>query len=167
MLHAQPRLLHDRYAADRDFVEEVITDVPDGDELFVLDDWGPLDASWLLFYLDGRARLLHNATFLLDERVEGPEVYVVARRLRVPALASFGDCDCLYESGSSRGEPSPDYRLGLYRLRLHAPGSVRTAHVSPMQATGRASGPWLHAPQQRPGQPYPSSAPVLSIEAGK
>ena len=35
-----------------------------GQRLLVMDDDAPLNASWLLFYLDGRGRLLHNITFL-------------------------------------------------------------------------------------------------------
>jgi 4-amino-4-deoxy-L-arabinose transferase-like glycosyltransferase len=147
-LHAQPRLLHDRYADDRAFVRSVQDRVPADATLLVLDDWGPLDASWLLFHL-GRGKLLHNVTFLRDERVGGPEVYVVARRHRAKAMAAFGPCERLFESASSRGEPSPDYRLGLYRLRIEAARQAGPVYVSPMQATGRRPGPWLADPDQR------------------
>jgi 4-amino-4-deoxy-L-arabinose transferase-like glycosyltransferase len=155
-LHVQPRLLHDRYAADRDFVRDVKDRVPAEATLLVLDDWGPLDASWLLFYLDGRARLLHNVTFLRIERLAGPadgrEVYVVARRRHASGLATLGRSDRLFESEHSRGEPkdTTDYRLGLYRLRLTAPPYTGEVRISPMQATGRAPSPWLWPPENDP-----------------
>lgn len=145
-LHALPRFWHgDRYAADRAFVERVKQTVGPGQTLLVLDDWGPLDASWLLFYLDGRARLLHNATFLLDDRIEAREVFVVARRYRAASLPTFGPCEQLFESNGSRGEPTPEHRLGLYHLRREVPRATISSpvYVSPMQATGRTPGPWL------------------------
>lgn len=148
-LHAAPRFKDDRYAGDRELMRRVADDVPPDAPLLVLDDWGPLDASWSLFYLDGRARLLHNVTFLRDERLGGPEVYVVARRLRAEALAAFGACELVRQSEASRGEPSPDYRLGLYRVRLTVPRRPGSAYVSPMQATGRTPGPWLGPPDER------------------
>ena len=165
-VEASPRLRHDRYTADRAFVREVKGAVPQGQTLLVLDDWGPLDASWLLFHLDGRAQLLHNVTFLLDERLgRDREVFVVARRHRARALAAFGRCERLFESACSRGEPPgeppTDMRLGLYRLRLEVPRHRGAVYVSPMQATGRAPGPWLTPPElERNHSPEP---PTLSI----
>jgi hypothetical protein len=160
--HAEPRLFEDRYADDRDFLAAALARQEEGGEaLLVLDDWGPLDASWSLFYLDGRARLLHNVSFLLDERVAGgPEVLVVARRLRAPALAAYGSSELLFESHHSRGEEAgTEYRLGLYRVRVEAPRHAGPpAYVSPMQATGRAPGPWLRPTDVRAQSPPPSSS---------
>src|SRR5262249_36701805 len=49
---------------DLAFVAEVNRRVPAGEPVLLLDGWGPLDPSWALYYFHGRARLLHNVTFL-------------------------------------------------------------------------------------------------------
>ncbi len=145
-MHVQPRFLNDRYAADRALIRDV-RDRYGRSSLLVLDDGGPLDASWELFYLEGRAKLLHNASFLLDERLPD-ENYVVTRRRCARELAVLGHCDLLFESAHSRDEGSPDARLGLYRVRLGSVTRLRgDVYISPMQATGRAPGPVLQPVQ--------------------
>ena len=132
-----------RYEADLAFVEGVKHEVPGGAKLVVLDACGPLDASWMLYHLPGRASMLHNASFLRDERL-GEEVYLITRRFHVPSLAEYGTNSMLLESARSRDEREGVHtRYGLYRLRLHA-GLARehgSPYISPMQATGRAPGP--------------------------
>ena len=72
----------------------------------------------------------------------------MARRRSVEQMSKVGECVCLFESARSRGESSPEFRLGLYRVCLSEriarhPGDV---YISPMQATGRAPGPLLDVP---------------------
>jgi 4-amino-4-deoxy-L-arabinose transferase-like glycosyltransferase len=138
--------LHEaRYAGDRALVERVRREVPAGARLLVLDVCGPLDASWMLYYLPGRAELLHNASFLRDERF-GEVVYLITRRVHAPELGQYGHAELLFESYRSRDEWQPQgaqARYGLYRVRLRD-GLARergTPYISPMQATGRAPGP--------------------------
>jgi 4-amino-4-deoxy-L-arabinose transferase-like glycosyltransferase len=148
--HLLMPLLEGRYAGDRAFVERVRAAVSAGARLLVLDACGPLDASWMLYYLPGRAELLHNATFLRDER-HGEELYLITRRFHAPLLGEYGSIALQFESARSRDEwqaLGAQTRYGLYRLRLHA-GLARAegpVYISPMQATGRAPGPEMTGP---------------------
>jgi 4-amino-4-deoxy-L-arabinose transferase-like glycosyltransferase len=143
--HAFPTLRDDRYAGDREFAARVRETVPAEESLFVMEDYGPLDQSWMDFYLDGRARLLHNASFIRVEPATGPEVYVIGRREFGPTLDAYGTREVVLESGRSRESARDGQRFCLYRVQLRAdlerhPGPV---YISPMQATGRAPGPVL------------------------
>jgi hypothetical protein len=51
-----------------------------------MDDDAPLNASWLLYYLEGRATLLHNITFLRDGDIHAGEIDLVARAKQETAL---------------------------------------------------------------------------------
>jgi 4-amino-4-deoxy-L-arabinose transferase-like glycosyltransferase len=151
-LHTHQRVMNDRYAGDRAFVRAVQGAVPRGDRLLVLDDWGPLDASWMLFHLQGRGQLLHNVTFLSGARDGCRPVYLVTRRYHETDLARYARSEKLLESSFSRGEATPLYRYALYRLRFTDDQPAHPApppYISPMQATGRAPGPVLTAPRDR------------------
>lgn len=146
--HAVYPLLQNRYADDRQFVARVQAELPDAATLVVLDDVGPLDASWMLYYLDGRAQLLHNVTFLRDEKW-GTTVHVVTRRCYESQLREYGETKVLFESAHSRDESQGiEARFGLYEVRLRADlARVRgPVYFSPMQATGRAAGPVMQGP---------------------
>ncbi|MGL4549803.1 MAG: ArnT family glycosyltransferase, partial [Gemmataceae bacterium] len=127
---------------DLAFVAAVNRLVPAGRPVLVLDGWGPLDPSWSLYYFHGRARLLHNATFL---RAVGGEAYVVTRVRQAGELPAFGTAEHLLTSEVSRNERSPADRLTLYKVTR--PDAVARhagrVTISPMQATGRAEGPYL------------------------
>jgi 4-amino-4-deoxy-L-arabinose transferase-like glycosyltransferase len=143
--HALTPLLDDRFAADLAFVEQVREAVPAEAPLLVYDDFGPLGASWFLYYLDGRAQLLHHPSFLLRDGV-ADEVFVITRRYTAPRFLGLAQSVKLAESERTQDEGRDDQRrFGLYRLRLH-PGLARyrgPVYISPMQATGRALGPDL------------------------
>lgn len=130
---------------DLAFVRETQRRVPANAPLLVLDTWGPLDASWSLFYFEGRAKLLHNISFLREARLVDREVYVVSRSWLMTDVGRYGACETVLTSEKSRNEKSPADRLTLYRVRLHD-GLVlhrEPVYISPMQATGRAEGPYL------------------------
>jgi 4-amino-4-deoxy-L-arabinose transferase-like glycosyltransferase len=136
----------DRYREDTDFVRDSARLVPARERLLVMDDDAPLNASWLLFYLGGRARLLHNITFLRAGDIAEDEVYLITRRKQEAALSQYGTFATLLESQRSRYEDGPEDRYALYRLHFH-PGLERVrgpVPISPLQATGRADGPYLH-----------------------
>ena len=111
-----------------------------------MDDDAPLNASWLLYYLDGRGTLLHNLTFLKADNICEKEVYLIARQKQEPKLRQYGTFQTVLQSKHSRYEEGPADRYTLYRLRFH-PDLERTSGpvpISPLQATGRAPGPDLH-----------------------
>jgi 4-amino-4-deoxy-L-arabinose transferase-like glycosyltransferase len=135
----------DSYVADRAFVEEVKAAAEPRTPLLVVFDEHPLNSSWLLYYLGENARLLHNLTFLRDDRIAAPEAFVVCRQRDESALTEYGVAERVAQSAKARGELSPGDRWTLYRLRFHPhlarmPGDVR---ISPLQATGRQPGPFL------------------------
>jgi 4-amino-4-deoxy-L-arabinose transferase-like glycosyltransferase len=135
----------DSYQADSKLIADVYRTVDPATPVLVVADDHPLNSSWLLFYLGGRSRLLHNLTFLRDDRIKQAEVYLICRQRDQTALAEYGIAERLAQSGHARGESSPDDRWTLYKLRFHphlarVPGDVR---ISPLQATGRRPGPFL------------------------
>ncbi len=143
--HAFASMRDDTYAEDRRFVVQVRQQLPAQASLLVVNgDDGPLSASWMLFYLEGRAQLLHNPTFLLGQLPRAP-IYLIARQDLGVQLSWYGQTECVLSSRRSRDERTSQERYALYRwqryqgLCLH-PDPVR---ISPMQATGRAAGPSL------------------------
>jgi 4-amino-4-deoxy-L-arabinose transferase-like glycosyltransferase len=142
------------YADDSAFLHEAAERTPAGQPVLVVNDSHPLNASWFLFYLHGRGRLLHNLTFLRADDLPGPEVFLIARTSDRAALGDYGAAELLLQSRRTRGEQSADDRWALFRVRLHSdlqrhPGAVR---ISPAQAAGLIRGPFLcEKPGQRPG----------------
>jgi 4-amino-4-deoxy-L-arabinose transferase-like glycosyltransferase len=135
----------DRYKEDSQFLKETASVVPAGQRVWVMDDDAPLNASWLLYYLDGRATLLHNITFLRSGDIHASEIFLIARAKQEAALSDYGTFDTILHSEHSRYENGPEDRYALYRLHFHpelkrVPGPVP---ISPLQATGRAFGPYL------------------------
>ncbi len=143
--YLHPVYIERRYEDDLALLEEARDKVPSQTPLLVLDTKGPLDPSWLLFYLQGRGTLLHNLSFLRDDRFDSGEVYLIVRGSQVGKLNEYGDSEIIAQSKHSRDEWGPDDRYALYRIRFndrlvrrHGP-----VYISPMQATGRAPGPSL------------------------
>jgi hypothetical protein len=131
------------YRNDLSLVHQTKTLVPEKEQVFVLDNWGPLDASWSLYYLADRASLLHNATFL--RQAPKREVYVLSRPWQIPEMERHGRVEEVLQSNRSRNEKSPEFRLKLYKVTLYEDIALHRdrAYISPMQATGRALGPFL------------------------
>jgi 4-amino-4-deoxy-L-arabinose transferase-like glycosyltransferase len=100
------------------------------------------------FYLPDRAHLLHNLTYLLDERIEAGQVYVVTRARDEPALRRYGRVEVVDQSRRTHRERGPSDRLTLFRLRFREDLRRYTvpSYVTPMQAMGREPGPELPPP---------------------
>jgi 4-amino-4-deoxy-L-arabinose transferase len=145
VLYSYKTHCYDRYEDDSAFVHGVRGAARPDRPLLVNQDRHPLEGFWLLFYLDERARLLHNLTYLRDESIPGPEVYVVARARDEAALAAYGKSEVVLQSRHTRGEESPADRWTLFLVRLDEHLERRPADLpmSPMQVTGRAEGPYL------------------------
>ena len=113
--------------------------MPSGEPVYVANEPHPLNASWLLLNLGDRARLLHNLTFLCDDRLPG-DLYLVARATDEPVIGVFGTAQPVVRSEYTRAERSPLDRYSLYRLRLH-PGLPRVPapRVNGVQAAGLAN----------------------------
>src|SRR5581483_1180355 len=114
VLYSYKTHCYDRYEDDSAFVRGVRSTARPDRPLLVNQDRHPLEGFWLLFYLDERARLLHNLTYLRDESIPGPEVYVVARARDEAALAAYGTSEVVLQSRHTRGEESPADRWTLF-----------------------------------------------------
>ena len=119
--------------------------VPRDALLFIDSDLhGELDFFREGFYLRPEARLLHNLSFLRDDKIKSPQVYVLTREWKARELAQLGQVDIVDQSSRSRpSDHAKKARLShdkfmLYRLtfdpdlqRYPAP-----THISTMQAMG-------------------------------
>jgi 4-amino-4-deoxy-L-arabinose transferase-like glycosyltransferase len=135
----------EEYTDDVEFIHRVPAYVTSERPLFVLGECDPLNPSWPLFYLNGQGRLLHNNTYLLDEQITTPQVLVVCRQRYLCHLEPYGTTELLAQSKRARYERSADERYSLYALTFYlqlqrVPANVR---MTPLQATGRAEGPFL------------------------
>jgi 4-amino-4-deoxy-L-arabinose transferase-like glycosyltransferase len=113
--------------------------------IYVNADLRSMDIFRILFYLDDRARSVHNLTFLRDQRIDRPVILVLTRAKDLGKLQQLGDVQEIVRSPETRREGSPGDRFALFELtyrtdlvRLPAP-----ARVSPMQAMDREEGPFL------------------------
>jgi len=135
----------DHYCDDRAFLQRACELVPADRAILVNGEDGALCASWWLHYGRGRTRLLHNLTFLRDDRLDPTEVYLIARRRFTSELSEYGTPEVVSESRHSKHELEPGDRYTLFRLHYY-PGLARRSaqvHISPLQATLRVPGPFL------------------------
>ena len=135
----------DKYREDMEFVQKANDLVPADASYFVLNDVNALYASWFIHYTDGRTAMLHNESFLIDDRITAPEIFVIARAKAQSELNRYGVVEVVLQSTRTRGELSPSDRFTLFRLRFRDDLVRKSAniHISPMQATGRWPGPVL------------------------
>jgi 4-amino-4-deoxy-L-arabinose transferase-like glycosyltransferase len=135
----------DPYRDENAFLQEVRQRVPADQPLYLrLDGPGPLETFRLLFYEPPDTVLLPNLTFLRDQRIDRSEVYLLARLEDRQALSEYGACTVVMESPSDRRVFVPGMRRALFHMRFRDDLTRLPApRVSPMQATGRAEGPFL------------------------
>jgi 4-amino-4-deoxy-L-arabinose transferase-like glycosyltransferase len=134
------------YLEEDAFLQEVSRRVPADEPLYVIfDGRGPLETFRMLFYGREPMVLLHNLTFLRDERITRPSIYLLARMENQRGLRRFGACEVVLTSPSMRHLPTPELRRALFRIDLDPNLERRSGDVpiSPMQATWRALGPYL------------------------
>jgi 4-amino-4-deoxy-L-arabinose transferase-like glycosyltransferase len=144
--HAYQTRYVDGYREETVFLQEVSRMVPAGEPLFVhFDVTYPLETFRLLFYVHHQTMLLHNATFLSDERIGQNTIYVLGRLADQEQFARYGTTEVVLQSACQRGVSTPAQRRVLFRLHFYE-GMVRHSarvRVSPMQAVHREVGPFL------------------------
>jgi len=136
----------DRYKQDSVFLREAASLTPAGQPVLVEnDEANPLNASWFLYYLHGRGRILQNLTFLRGDDLRESEVYLITRSGRRAELEEYGSADLMAQSVETRGEKSSEDRWSLFRLRFRDGLRRLPAHVriTPAQAAGLDAGPFL------------------------
>jgi 4-amino-4-deoxy-L-arabinose transferase-like glycosyltransferase len=132
---------NNRSSGDLAFLAEVRKRVPATEPLMIVAH-GSLDFFRHQFYSRPEAVLLHNVTYLRDERIRAAEVYVIARYRERRFLAKeLGTYEVVTQSPKSRREESPDDRWTLFRLQFN-PDLVRyrCPDVSVLQAMDRGEG---------------------------
>ena len=136
---------------DTFFLQRVEAEVPRDGLLFINSDLhGELDFFREGFYLRKDARLLHNLTFLRDEKITAASAYVLTREWDEPKLASLGRIEIVDQSTKSRPSQhaknlkTSKERFTLYRLTFdpHLARYPAPTHISTMQAMGRLKGPY-------------------------
>jgi hypothetical protein len=132
---------YSRTAGDIEFLADVRKLVPPDKPLMIVAH-GSLDFFRHQFYSRPDAVLLHNITYLRDERIRAAEVDVIARYRERRFLATeLGRYEVVTQSAKSRREESPGDRWTLFRLRFK-PDLVRypCPNVSVLQAMDRGEG---------------------------
>jgi 4-amino-4-deoxy-L-arabinose transferase-like glycosyltransferase len=128
---------------DTRFIREADARVPADKPLFINADVGSLDFFRLQFYSRPSARLLHNLTFLRDERITDSDVYVITRAPDRRDLETLGAVTTEAQSARSHDDP-PNGAFMLFHLQLD-PNLVRChapSYVTTMQALQRRPGPF-------------------------
>lgn len=142
-------VLPDIVTQDTAFLHRVNREVPTNEPLFVNSDLGgEMDFFRNQFYLRPSAVLLHNLTFLRDQRITAPAVWVVTRHHDIDKLKELGNVDVQDESAHSRRERTADDRFTLFHL-VFRPGMQRyptPTDVNTLQAMGREKGPYCGPP---------------------
>jgi 4-amino-4-deoxy-L-arabinose transferase-like glycosyltransferase len=104
-----------------------------------------LEVNRVLFYMDKDTRVVHNLTFLLDERIKDRKVQIITRACDEPVLHKLGEVRLLLQSEKSRRELSPGDRLTLYELTFKPdlPRYPNQVTIQQQQIKMRVAGPFL------------------------
>jgi len=143
----------DHTVDDTAFLLRCRGEVPADAPLFIDAKLGPpgnLDFFRMQFYSRPDAVLLHNLSFLRDEKIKAAVVYVIARQRDLAILQQLGDAHQVDQSPRSHDMDKPAGRFTLYRLVFKA-GLQRypaPTAITSLQAMERAPGPWCGPPLQ-------------------
>jgi hypothetical protein len=134
-----------RSLEDTAFLYEARRAVPMDQPLMINSADEALEGLRMQFYIGDSVYFLHNLSFVLDDRVHTPDVYVVTRFNRRLELEKYGQAEPILQCKHARREKDESERWTLFRLRLRGDLPRKNAHVriSPMQAMYRADGPRL------------------------
>ena len=135
----------DMVAQDTAFLRRVNIEVPANQPLYVNSDLGgEMDFFRNQFYLPPSAGLLHNLTYLLDDKITAADVWVITPHRDLAKLQKLGEVSVADESIKTRREKSPEDRFTLFHVYF-SPGLARyplPPYVTTMQAMDRAKGPY-------------------------
>lgn len=138
----------DTYRAETDFLADVRAKAAPDEAVYCLAPFEPLETFRILFYLRDRGRMLHNHTYLLDEKLTSRTILLLARGTDAGLLRQYGTPERLLQSPRRYKGQSPEYSWTLYRLTFR-PDLVRVPadqYVSPLQTCCLADGPYLVPP---------------------
>jgi 4-amino-4-deoxy-L-arabinose transferase-like glycosyltransferase len=126
------------------------------DKPLMVDARGSLEFFRQQFYLPPGSVPLQDLTFLRDERITAPQVYVLTRLRCGDSLSAFGSWQVVEESRQIPAGGGLQDRYTLFLLTF-APGLERypAPAVSVTQAMGRAPGPFCGPPLKADGNGEP------------
>ena len=135
----------DHTVADTAFLGRVQSEVPADAPLLVNAKLGPvgnLDFFRIQFYSRPDAVLLHNLTFLRDQAIAAPTVYVIARSTSRPQLDQLGIVALVDHSTDSHEAGGRFGNFALFRLTFdpHLKRYPAPTRITSMQAMERAEG---------------------------
>jgi 4-amino-4-deoxy-L-arabinose transferase-like glycosyltransferase len=138
---------------DTAFLVRCRSEVPATSALYIDAKLGPpgnLDFFRIQFYSRPDALLLHNLSFLRDDRIHAATVYVITRQRDERLLRQLGSIERIDQSPKSHEIETPDGRFSLYRLTFdpHLQRYPIPGNISSLQAMERAPGPWCGPPLQ-------------------
>lgn len=140
----------DQTTEDTAFLQAVKRKVPEDAPLVInAHPRGSMDFFRIQFYLPARAELIHNETYLQQERFRGRTLYLIDRSSSAEWLGYYGRFEVLAQSVRSRREEEHAGKLTLYQLtvRVDLP-TYQPLPITPMQAMSRfdvknPAGPYL------------------------
>jgi hypothetical protein len=138
---------------DTAFLIRCRDEVPGDRPLFIDAKLGPpgnLDFFRVQFYSRSDARLLHNLTFLRDEKITSPVVFVICRSNDRAMLDQLGSTQLIDQSRLSHEQDKIFGPFSLFRLTF-LPDLKRYPlpdQISSLQAMERAPGPWCGPAKQ-------------------
>jgi len=141
----------DHTVDDTAFLLRCRNEVPADAALFINAKLGPtgnLDFFRTQFYSRPDARLIHNLSFLRDEKITAPVVYVITRQRDENLLAELGSYRRVDQSIKSHDLDTPEGRFTLFCLTFdpHLHRYPLPAKISSLQAMERSPGPWCGPP---------------------
>ncbi len=140
----------DQTIEDTKFLQAVKDHVPaDAPLLINAHPRGGMDFFREMFYLPEQTVLLHNETYLMQDKYISKTIYLVDRSSQEQRLAAFGSVTIILQSKHSRREEEHAGKLTLYKIQISK--TLKTfprLPVNPMQAMSREDGPYLN--QQLP-----------------
>ena len=146
----------DYVVQDTQFLRRVDEIVPANEPLYVNSDLGgEMDFFRNQFYLRPSAKLLHNLSYLRDQTITAPAVWVVTRNSDETKLQTLGEVDVAdaskfdrREHGPTSSRSSPKDRFTLFHLRFFPDLKryPRPAYVNTLQAMGRRARSRLRTP---------------------
>ena len=123
--------------------------VPGSSPLFINGDIGSMDFFRLQYYSRADAILLHNLTFLRDERIRQPAVYVITRARDHPRLETLGRVQIVSQSLNSHddnGEVGGLFTLFYLQYDPNLQRCLAPQRITSLQAMYREKGPYCGPP---------------------
>lgn len=157
----------DSYREETEFLVDVRENVAPSEPVYCLNSSEVLECFRILFYLDGRGKMLHNDSFLRDSAIREKEILVLARGVEAPTLRKYGQVVQLKQSPRKLRGKADDYGWTLFRLTF-APDLARIPAadfpIDPAQAYGLKDGPHLTPAETRMAEAGTNSTEKKAVQ---